>query len=85
MECMFSVLVFDVQTIPKLSKGQRFCNKEIRTNATVVSRIQNDSFFVKRYCEKIPGSSDVKVVLTWFILIALDYENITDPSSLLHE
>lgn len=36
-------------------------------------------------CEKIPGSSDLKVVLTWFILIALDYENITDPSSLLHE
>lgn len=36
------VLMFDVQFIPKLSKGQRFCNKEIRTNPTVVFRIKED-------------------------------------------
>lgn len=51
VECMLSVLVFDVQTIPKLSKGQRFCNKEIRTDPTVVSRIHEDFFcsVVKSY------------------------------------
>lgn len=83
MEYVFLVLVFDVQTIPKLSKGQRFCKKKIRTNATVVARIQEDIFC--SVVKKLPGSSDLKVVLTWFTLMALDYGNITDLSSVLHE
>lgn len=83
MEYLFLVLVFDVQTIPKLSKGKRFCNKEVRTNPTVVSRIQEAIFC--SVVKKLPGSSDLKVVLTCFTSMALDYGNFTDLSSVLHE
>lgn len=69
MEYMFLLLAFDVQTIPKLSKGQRFCKKEIRTNPTVVARIQEHIFC--SVVKKLPVSSKSSSDLVYFIGIRL--------------